>query len=267
MALTQITAADLVGKGVIGQPDVPGLPTAQMQAKVEEIVRDVVIPTVNANSTAQDAINLQILRKDNTDAWTPTTDYHPATKKYIDDLALSAGAVVSVFGRAGAILPTTGDYNGSQIPLNGYVIAGGQTPISASDTVNSALGKLEKGVNDKASNVHASEHATGGSDVLTPADIGAQDVETWASSSDASITVADGGHYTISSAGTLVIAAPAGNYSAWIKITFNSGSTLAVTFPTGTQFLGKVPTWTLNTTYEISYVNGVAAIAEVGDGT
>ena len=47
MAVEIITEADLKGKGVMGQPDVPGLSAAEMQAKVEEIVRSVVIPKVN----------------------------------------------------------------------------------------------------------------------------------------------------------------------------------------------------------------------------
>lgn len=50
MALSQITQAELTGKGVSGQADVPGLSAADMQAKVEEIVRDVVIPKFNTNA-------------------------------------------------------------------------------------------------------------------------------------------------------------------------------------------------------------------------
>ena len=47
MSLRKITDSDLAGKGVMGQADVPGLTAAEMQAKVEEIVRDVVIPNIN----------------------------------------------------------------------------------------------------------------------------------------------------------------------------------------------------------------------------
>ncbi len=50
MALKKITAADLAGKGVVGMADVPGLPREEMQYKVEEIVRDVVIPALNHNA-------------------------------------------------------------------------------------------------------------------------------------------------------------------------------------------------------------------------
>lgn len=51
MALKQITSTDLANKGVSGMPDVPGLSTSEMQAKIEEIVRSVVIPAFNDNAS------------------------------------------------------------------------------------------------------------------------------------------------------------------------------------------------------------------------
>ena len=47
MEYKKITENDLVGKGVVGQPDTPALSALEMQNKVEEIVRDVVIPAFN----------------------------------------------------------------------------------------------------------------------------------------------------------------------------------------------------------------------------
>ena len=47
MPFTKIVPADLQGKGVIGQPAVPGLSVTQMQESVEQIVREVAIPAVN----------------------------------------------------------------------------------------------------------------------------------------------------------------------------------------------------------------------------
>lgn len=47
MAINKITETDLENKGVVGQAEVPGLPAAEMQYKVEEIVRDVAIPKIN----------------------------------------------------------------------------------------------------------------------------------------------------------------------------------------------------------------------------
>ena len=54
MAFTQITEADLKGKGVIGQPAVPGLSVTEMQKSVEQIAREVIIPKFNALSAELD---------------------------------------------------------------------------------------------------------------------------------------------------------------------------------------------------------------------
>ena len=45
--VNKITAEDLINKGVIGLPDVPGLTTIEMQKKFDEISRDVIIPRFN----------------------------------------------------------------------------------------------------------------------------------------------------------------------------------------------------------------------------
>lgn len=47
MEYKRITENDLAGKGVVGQADTPALSALEMQNKVEEIVRDVVIPSYN----------------------------------------------------------------------------------------------------------------------------------------------------------------------------------------------------------------------------
>lgn len=47
MEFEKITDAELVGKGVTGLPDVPGLSTADMQAKFDELSKDVIIPKFN----------------------------------------------------------------------------------------------------------------------------------------------------------------------------------------------------------------------------
>ena len=47
MELNKILESDLAGKGVLGQPDVPGLPADKMQEKIEEIVRTVAIAKIN----------------------------------------------------------------------------------------------------------------------------------------------------------------------------------------------------------------------------
>lgn len=44
---TKVEQQDLVGKGVVGQPSVPGLSVQEMQESVEQIVREVAIPALN----------------------------------------------------------------------------------------------------------------------------------------------------------------------------------------------------------------------------
>lgn len=47
MAFEKITGEDLLNKGVIGLPDTPGLSTSEMQAKFEQIAREVIVPKFN----------------------------------------------------------------------------------------------------------------------------------------------------------------------------------------------------------------------------
>ena len=47
MAFERITDADLQGKGVVGQPNNPGLSAVEMQKSVEQIPREVIVPAFN----------------------------------------------------------------------------------------------------------------------------------------------------------------------------------------------------------------------------
>ena len=91
MAVNKITDADLAGKGVQGQPDVPGLTAAEMQAKIEEIVRSVAIPKIN-----------EII-----DGY--------VSSETLSQIVLASGSVSSVFGRAGAVAAQTGDYTAEMV--------------------------------------------------------------------------------------------------------------------------------------------------------
>lgn len=91
MAVNKITDADLAGKGVQGQPDVPGLTAAEMQAKIEEIVRSVAIPKIN-----------EIIDK-------------YVSSETLSQVVLASGSVSSVFGRAGAVAAQTGDYTAEMV--------------------------------------------------------------------------------------------------------------------------------------------------------
>ena len=114
MAVNKITDADLAGKGVIGQPDVPGLTAAEMQAKIEEIVRSVAIPKIN-----------EIIDK-------------YVSSETLAQTVLASGSVSSVFGRAGAVTAQTGDYTAEQVGAAAKTHAaqhkkGGSDPILAED--------------------------------------------------------------------------------------------------------------------------------------
>ena len=45
--MNKITDQDLANRGVKGLPDVPGLTTEEMQRKLEEIAREILVPKVN----------------------------------------------------------------------------------------------------------------------------------------------------------------------------------------------------------------------------
>ena len=95
MELNKILESDLAGKGVLGQPDVPGLSAAEMQAKVEEIVRTVAITKIN------EIIEYLI--------------ENGATKTDLEQLVIDAGAVTSVFGRRGSVVARKGDYTAEMV--------------------------------------------------------------------------------------------------------------------------------------------------------
>ena len=79
----------------MGQADVPGLSAAEMQAKVEEIVRDVAITKIN-----------EIID------WLSANG---ATKEDLEKTILQSGAVLSVYGRVGRVTAQKGDYTAEQV--------------------------------------------------------------------------------------------------------------------------------------------------------
>lgn len=119
MDVVKITEKDLEGKGVIGQPAVPGLSVTEMQRKFEEIVRDVAIVKINEliDWLAENGATLQDL----------------------SNLAIEAGAVTSVFGRRGAVVAKEGDYTPEQVgaaaKVHGHTHAlNGSDPIDPAET-------------------------------------------------------------------------------------------------------------------------------------
>lgn len=112
--VNKITESDLEGRGVKGQPDIPGLTAAEMQAKVEEIVRSVAIPKIN------EIIDGYI------------------SSETLSQVVLASGSVSSVFGRAGAVAAQTGDYTAEMVGAAAKKHAAqhkknGTDPLSAED--------------------------------------------------------------------------------------------------------------------------------------
>lgn len=65
--MRKITAEELVGKGNVGRPDIPGVSTAEMQRILDELSREVIIPAFNELSDeAQTALDARYT-KDETD--------------------------------------------------------------------------------------------------------------------------------------------------------------------------------------------------------
>lgn len=124
MELNIITESDLSGKGVIGQPDVPGLTALEMQEKVEEIVRSVAIAKINEI--------IEYLKENG------------ATREDLEDIVINAGAVTSVHGRRGNVVAQKGDYTAEMVGAaekshGASHLSGGSDPITAS-----GIGAAEK---------------------------------------------------------------------------------------------------------------------------
>ena len=112
--VNKITESDLEGRGVKGQSDIPGLTAAEMQAKIEEIVREVAIPKIN-----------EIIE-----------GY--VSEEALEQIVLSSGSVASVFGRAGNVVAKTGDYTPEQVGAAAKIHGarhkkGGADPVTPED--------------------------------------------------------------------------------------------------------------------------------------
>lgn len=73
--MDKITEQDLANRGVKGLPDVPGLTTEEMQRKLEEIAREILIPKVNElveglnNANSNFNVGYGIMTSDKTMFW------------------------------------------------------------------------------------------------------------------------------------------------------------------------------------------------------
>ena len=119
------------------------------------------------NGLAAKAAMSDVLTRSNTTEYTPAGEYNPATKGYVDSVAMQSGSVSSVFGRAGAVVAKPGDYNGGDITLSGYALDSTGQPVSGSDTVNTAIAKLVSQKADLSSGKLRADQASSDTAVVT----------------------------------------------------------------------------------------------------
>lgn len=78
-------------------------------------------------------------------------------------------------------------------------------------------------------------------------------------------TLADMTEYRFSNVSSLSLSYPSGNFECWIRMAVRTSGTATVSFPSGTTYIGNVPsTFAAGKTYEISIKDKIAVIAEVG---
>jgi hypothetical protein len=135
---TKILPDHYAGKDIAGLPDRPELSASDMKARFDALSKEVLAPKHNAaveiltgpegasQIGTKEGVSVQaaldaaarkenVLEKTNAVPFAPTSDYHPATKKYVDDAAFKSGAVASVFGRAGNVVAQAGDYTAEMV--------------------------------------------------------------------------------------------------------------------------------------------------------
>ena len=77
-------------------------------------------------------------------------------------------------------------------------------------------------------------------------------------------TLADMTEYRYTNVTRLTLSYPSGNFECWIRMTVRTSGTATVSFPSGTTYIGNVPTsFEAGKTYEISIKDKIAVIAEV----
>lgn len=77
-------------------------------------------------------------------------------------------------------------------------------------------------------------------------------------------TLADMTEYRYTNVTRLTLSYPSGNFECWIRMTVRTSGTATVSFPSGTTYIGNVPsTFEAGKTYEISIKDKIAIIAEV----
>lgn len=128
----KIEASDIAGKGNVGQPDTPGLTTGEMQAKLDELP-NIIIQKFNE---LVDEMNEYIGNVMNT-----VPDNINAIRINNNSLEFSYDGG-QTWGSSGSGITVSASID--DITMDTYEIAEQESDIATTDTLNQALGKLEK---------------------------------------------------------------------------------------------------------------------------
>lgn len=263
--LSQITSEMYSDKGIRVKNNPLGLSVAAAQRAFDELALDVVIPAFNSLVNTQNTINTDVdssistltssvkskanasavLSKTNTDAFTPTADYQPATKRYVDLNVISGG------------VPQTRTING--YPLTSDVLlkaadVGALSVNNASSTAPSMNGTVSVGTSinyARADHVHPSDT----SKLNVPQRV----------TSGTSIALSNNTEYVLSNVTALTLTYPSGNFECWLKITTAASGTVTITLPSST-YIGYAPAFSNGETWEVSIKDSVVIAQKVGDG-
>ena len=266
MSLPQIAGGDYSTKGIRVKTNPMNLPAADAQRAFDELALDVIIPKVNAIAAAQDIINTatdgrtttletgittkanaaDVLTKTNTTSFTPTADYQPATKRYVDLNVISGG------------VPQTRTIN--SYPLSSDIVltaddVGALDTSDASSTTPTMNSEATAGVSinySRADHVHPSDT----SKLNVP-----QRVTT-----GTAITLADNTEYVLTNITSLTLAYPTGSFECWLKLTMAASGTITITLPVST-YIGYAPTFAVGETWEMSIKDSVVIAQKVGSGS
>ena len=116
---------------------------------------------------------------------------------------------------------------------------------------------------DRGKAAYDHSQTSGNAHGLTLAELGAQGAPAQLTALPASGTaIANNAEYRVSATvGTYAFAWPSSPFEAWLK--FTTAATVAITFPSGTTYIGGAPAFKASTTYEMSVKDGVVIIQEV----
>lgn len=241
------------------------LSVAAAQRAFDELTLDVVIPSFNSLADTQNTINTAfnssintlnaeintkadasaVLSKTNTTQFVPTSDYQPATKRYVDLNVISGG------------VPQTRTING--YPLTSDVVLNA-ADVSALSTADAAA--IVPVMNGIASPGELTSYAR--ADHVHPSDLAKLDVPERITSGT-SITLEGNKEYVLTNVSALTLTYPIGNFECWLKLTTSASGAVTITLP-ASSYIGNAPSFANGETWEMSIKDAVVIAQKVGDG-